>query len=88
MEVDTQSVVASVDISEDSDIEVTTCHQQVSLQPQGLVAGRLMTTDMSEFTDNEFSNFPWDDLESILQMTESQAYPLDRGRPWYSFTDQ
>ena len=52
---------------------------QLPFQPQPLVAGRQLTTDLPYCTDSEFPIFPWDELESILQSTEEQANPLDRG---------
>ena len=38
-----------------------------------------MTKELSDFTDSDFPAFPWDDFESIMQMTEIQTNPLDRG---------
>ena len=68
---------AEIDSSEDSDIEVIACYRQLPVQPQPSVAGRQMTTDLSDCADSGFPDFPWDDFDSILQSTE--ADPLDRG---------
>ena len=77
MDLDGQSVVATGHVSDDSDIEVMTCYRQVPIQLRGAVAGRQTTTELSDCTDGDFPAFPWDDFESIMQMTESQA--IDRG---------
>ena len=37
-----------------------------------------MTTDLSGYAESEFSDFPWDDFESIMGPTEVQMKPLDR----------
>ena len=79
MDLDGQSVVATGHVSDDSDIEVMTWYRQVPIQLRGAVAGRQTTTELSDCTDSDFPAFPWDDFESIMQMTESQTISLDRG---------
>ena len=78
-DVDVQSVKAAASGSDESDIEIFACHRQVPVKPQTTIDGREITTDLYGFTDSELPDFPWDDFESILQSTEEQADPLDRG---------
>ena len=79
MDVDIESVDATSEPSGDSDIEVIACYRHVPVPKQGSVAGRQMTTELSDCTDSEFPPFPWDDFEDMLKMTEDQVDTLDRG---------
>ena len=79
MDVDIQSVSANRDESEDSDIEVIACYRQVPIQTKGLVAGRRMTVELPESAGETFPDFPWEDFDSMMQLVDSQADPLDRG---------
>ena len=79
MDVDIQSVSANRDGSEDSDIEVIACYRQVPIQTGGLVAGRKMTVELPESAGDTYPDFPWEDFDSMMQLVDSQADPLDRG---------
>ena len=79
MDVDIQSVEASVSTSDDSDIEVIACYRQLPVQTQPLVGGRQMTTDLSGCSDSAFPDFPWDDFESLLLSPDEQVDPLVMG---------
>ena len=79
MDVDIQSVSATRDDSEDSDIEVIACYRQIPIQSEGLVAGRKMTVEVTESADEAYPDFPWEDFDSMMQLVDSQADPLDRG---------
>ena len=79
MEVDIESVSATRDDTKDSDIEVIACYRQVPIQPEGLVAGRKMTVELTESTEDTYPDFPWDDFDSMMQLVDSQSDPLDRG---------
>ena len=79
MDVDIQSVSATQDDSEDSDIEVIACYRQIPIQSEGLVAGRKMTVEVTESADEAYPDFPWEDFDSMMQLVDSQADPLDRG---------
>ena len=85
----TQSVEANASGSDDSDIEVIACCRQIPVQPQTSIAGRQLTTDLSGCANSEFPDIPWDDFNSIFQMAEDQADPLNRGdRPEWSPKDR
>ena len=58
MEVDIESVSATRDDNEDSDIEVIACYRQVPIQPEGLVAGRKMFVELTESTEDIYPDFP------------------------------
>ena len=79
MDVDVQSVDATGYVSDNSDIEVIACYGQIPIPPQGGVAGRQMTTKLSDYTDSDFPAFPWEDFENIMQLTESRTDPLNSG---------
>ena len=79
MDVDIQSVSANRDESEDSDIEVIACCRQVPIQTEGPVAGRKMTVELPESAGETYPDFPWEDFDSMMQLGDSQADPLDRG---------
>ena len=79
MDVDFQSVSATRDDTEDSDIEVIACYRQVLIQPERLVAGRKMTVELTESTEDTYPDFPWEDFDSMMQLVDSQADPLDSG---------
>ena len=64
MDVDIQSVEATVSSSDDSDIKVIACYRQLPVQTQQAVGTRQMTTDLSGCSDDAFPEFPWDDFES------------------------
>ena len=70
LDVNIKSVEATATASDDSDIGV---------QQQTSITGRQMTTDLVSCANGEVPDFPWDDFDSILQMTEDRADPLDRG---------
>ena len=79
MDVDIQSVNATRDESEDSDIEVIACYRQVQIQTDGLVAGRKMTVELPRSAGETYPDFPWEDFDSMMQLVDSQADPLVRG---------
>ena len=79
MDVDIQSVEATVSSSDDSDIEVIACYRQLPVQTQQTVGTRQMTTDLSGCSDDAFQEFPWDDFESLLLTADEQADPLVMG---------
>ena len=79
MDVDIQSVEATVSSSDDSNIEVIACYRQLPVQTQPTVGGRQMTTDLSGCSDNAFPDFPWDNFESLLLSADEQADPLVMG---------
>ena len=58
MDVDIQSVNATRYVSDENDIEVIVCYSQIPIQPQGGVAGRQMTAELSDCTDSDFPAFP------------------------------
>ena len=58
MDVDIQSVSATRDDTEDSDIEVIACYRQVPIQSEGQVAGRKMTVELTEGTEDTYPDFP------------------------------
>ena len=47
--VDAQSAEAAASTSDDSDIEVIACYRQLPVQPQQSVAGKQLTTDLSDY---------------------------------------
>ena len=79
MDVGTQSVSATRDNFEDSDIEVIACYRQVPIEPEGLVTGRKMPVDIPESAGENYPDFPWEDFESMMQLVDSQAHPLNMG---------
>ena len=79
MDVGIQSVSATRDDTEDSDIEVIACYRQVPIQSEGQVAGRKMTVELTEGTEDTYPDFPWEDFDSLMRLVDSQADPLDRG---------
>ena len=79
LDVDIQSVSANRDESEESDIEVIACYRQVQIQTEGLVAGRKRTVELPENAGETYLDFPWEDFDSMMQLVDSQADPLDRG---------
>ena len=79
MDVDVLSVDATGYVSDDSDIEVIACYRQIPIPPNGGVAGRQMTTELSDYTDSDFPPFPWEDFENIMQLTDGRTDPLNRG---------
>ena len=79
MDVDIQSVEATVSTSDDSDIEVIECYRQLPVQTQPIVGGRQMTTDLSGCSDSAFADFLWDDFESLLLSPDEQVDPLVMG---------
>ena len=58
MDVDLECVDATGEPSGDSDIEVIACYRHVPVPEQGSVAGRQMTTELSDCTGSEFPPFP------------------------------
>ena len=76
MDVEIQSVEATVSSSDDSDIEVIACYRQLPVQTQPTVGGRQMTTDLSGCSNNAFPDFPWGDFESLLLSADEQGDPL------------
>ena len=79
MDVDIQSVSATRDDTEDSDIEVIACYRQVPIPSEGQVAGRKMTVELTKGTEDTYPDFPWEDFDSMMRLVDSQADPLDRG---------
>ena len=79
MDVDTQSVGATRDDSEDSDIEVIACYRQVPIQQEGPVAGPKKTVDIPESAGENYPNFPWEDFDCMMQLVDSQVDPPDMG---------